>query len=212
MIAGVVVAKSIKEAVRKMTSSDADLYELRVDALEDYSDIDLLRPFSSKLIITIRSRDEGGIRELNDEERLFLFEKFLEIKPAYVDIELRSRILEDVIELAKSSSRVIISYHDFSRTPPFEELLPILHSAEDHEPDVVKIVTYARTPWDNLRVIKLYEHANNLIAFCMGQEGKISRVFSAMFSPFTYASIDESVAPGQMSISELREILRILGG
>ncbi|AFK23196.1 type I 3-dehydroquinate dehydratase [Pyrococcus sp. ST04] len=212
MIAGVVLARTIKEAVRIMNSTDADLYELRVDYLENTSDIDLLEPFSNKLIITVRSKEEGGFKELSDDERISLFESFLKISPAYIDIEFRSRIRYEAIRLAEEAgSKIILSYHDLLGTPDFESLLSLLHSIEDEDPDVVKIVTYARDKEDNLRIIKLYEHANNLIAFCMGPVGKISRVVSLFYAPFTYASIFEEAAPGQLSVEEMRELMKLLG-
>jgi 3-dehydroquinate dehydratase-1 len=43
----------------------------------------------------------------------------------------------------------------------------------------------------------------------MGEKGKISRVFSLIFSPFTYVG---NVAPGQLTLNEAKIIGSILGG
>lgn len=78
--------------------------------------------------------------------------------------------------------------------------------------DLVKIVTLARSHADSARVMSLYGKFSGLIAFAMGEKGKITRIFSALAGPFTYASLTESVAPGQMSVNELRDILAKLDG
>ncbi|AEC51237.1 3-dehydroquinate dehydratase [Pyrococcus sp. NA2] len=213
MIAGVILAETIEDAIRKIRLHDADLFELRVDKLVDFSGIEDLSNYSSRLIITIRKREEGGFREFKEEERLELFKKFLTLKPRYVDIELNSEIRDEVIALArKHGSGVILSYHNFRETPPFERLVELVKVMEGYSPDVMKIVTYARDMKDNITVIKLYEIAENLVAFCMGSKGRLSRIFSAVYSPFTYASLEESAAPGQLTVEEVREIMRIIGG
>ncbi|CAB49371.1 3-dehydroquinate dehydratase [Pyrococcus abyssi] len=212
MIATVILADSIKEAIEKIKSSSSDLYELRADSLKDYSKLELLEPYSEKLVVTIRSKDEGGFKELSDEKRLELYSKFLEIKPRYVDVEFRSKIKDEVMEIAKRvGSRVILSYHNFRETPPFGVLYNLLEDMESEGADIVKIVTHASSPKDNIRIIRLYEFADNLIAFCMGSKGKISRIFSSMYSPITYVALDKKAAPGQLTLEELRVILKILG-
>ncbi|AAL81816.1 3-dehydroquinase [Pyrococcus furiosus DSM 3638] len=211
-LAGVIIAKTIEEAVKKIKLHEADLYELRVDYLESMENIELLLPHSNKLIVTVRKVEEGGAKRIEEQERLKLFEKFAKIKPAYFDVELYSNIVEDVINLSsKIGSKVILSYHNFSKTPSYQTLQSILDSMIELEPDIIKIVTYARDFRDNIEVIKLYENSENLIAFCMGEKGKISRIFSALYSPFTYVSIDNSVAPGQFTVGEMRKILELLG-
>ncbi|ALM74447.1 type I 3-dehydroquinate dehydratase [Thermococcus barophilus] len=213
MIAGTIKAKGIDEAIGIIKKGTADLYELRVDAMESFDGIEKLKPFAKKLIITVRSREEGGFREIGDKERLKLFKEFLRVKPAFVDVEFKSEIAEDVIRLAKEKKvRVIISYHDFEKTPSFEELKALLEEMKKLEADVIKIVTFARHYLDNIRIVRLYEYEKNLIAFCMGEKGKISRALSLILSPFTYASLGEAAAPGQLSAEDMKLLLALIGG
>ena len=212
MIAGTVKAKSIDEAISIIEKDTADLYELRVDAMESFDEIEKLKPFAGKLIITGRSKEEGGFREISDEERLKLFEEFIKIKPAFVDVEFKSKIAEDVIRLARERGvRIIVSYHDFEKTPSFEELKVLLEEMKKLKADVIKIVTFAKHYFDNVRIARLYEYERNLIAFCMGEKGKISRALSLILSPFTYASLDEATAPGQLNVEDMKLLLALIG-
>ncbi|HII67905.1 MULTISPECIES: type I 3-dehydroquinate dehydratase [Thermococcus] len=213
MIAGVIKAKTVNEAIKIIENGRTDLYELRVDAMKSFEGIEKLRSFAEKLIITVRSKEEGGFREIRDEERIKLFEEFMRINPAFVDIEFRSKIAEDVIRLIREREvRVILSYHDFEKTPSFEELKTLLEEMKKLKADLIKIVTFAKHYLDNVKIVRLYEHERNLIAFCMGEKGKISRAFSLVLSPFTYASLDEASAPGQLSLEDMELLLALLGG
>jgi 3-dehydroquinate dehydratase-1 len=68
----------------------------------------------------------------------------------------------------------------------------------------------ANTLEDTLRVLNLYETGDksvNLVAFCMGEIGLVSRVLCALQSncPFTYATLDRPVAPGQFTIEQMKK-------
>jgi 3-dehydroquinate dehydratase type I len=78
--------------------------------------------------------------------------------------------------------------------------------------DVIKIVPFARSWEDNLSILSLIpfakERRQKIVAFCMGEKGKISRILSPFFgAAWTYASIDRTrvSAPGQMTVRELKD-------
>jgi 3-dehydroquinate dehydratase type I len=80
-------------------------------------------------------------------------------------------------------------------------------------PDIVKIVTFARSWEDNFSILSLISHARKrnqeIVAFCMGQKGKMSRIFSPLMgAAWTYASINrgKTSAPGQLTVEEMREV------
>ena len=212
MIAGTVEAKTIDEAIRIIKRGTADLYEIRVDAMESFEGIDKLKSFGDKLIITVRSKEEGGFREIKDEERMKIFEEFMRAKPAFVDVEFKSKIAGEVIRLAREREiEVIISHHNLRNTPSFEDLKALLKEMKKLNANIVKIVTFAKEYLDNIRIVRLYEYEKNLIAFCMGKKGRVSRVFSLILGPFTYASLDDAVAPGQMHIEEMKLFSALVG-
>jgi 3-dehydroquinate dehydratase type I len=79
--------------------------------------------------------------------------------------------------------------------------------------DVLKIVTFARSWEDNLRILSLIPLAKTrrkkMVAFCMGEKGKMSRIFApCLGAPWTYASLrrERSSAPGQLTVTEMREL------
>jgi 3-dehydroquinate dehydratase-1 len=83
--------------------------------------------------------------------------------------------------------------------------------------DVVKIVTFAQSWEDNLNVLSLIPYARErgqkITAFCMGENGKMSRVMTPLLgAAWTYASLntDKVCAPGQIPIREMREVWEAL--
>jgi len=78
--------------------------------------------------------------------------------------------------------------------------------------DVIKIVSFARSWEDNLAVLSLLPMAKarkqKIVAFCMGEKGKVSRLFSPMLgAEWTYASLSrgKGSAPGQLTVGELKD-------
>jgi len=221
-IVGCVVADGMEEALAVMDKSDnskrIDLFELRVDAFDSQklknvgNKIGLLKGYSSRLIITIRKKEEGGFQDIREEERFDLFKRFLDIKPLFIDVELSASFVEEIITLArKKKVRVILSYHNLNQTPSYDELLPLYQVMSKLNPDLIKIIAYAKGMKDNISIIRLYENLDNLVAFCMGDEGRLSRLFSLCFSPLAYFSIGKPSAKGQFSVQEVDILKRILG-
>ena len=123
--------------------------------------------------------------------------------------DLRRQILHN-----RRESKIIASAHILDSTPSSEELDNILKALARTGADIVKIVTRAQQPEDNLRVMDLIPRATEMdlkiIALCMGKKGRISRVASLLFGGYlTFASLDqgEESADGQMPVKEMREML-----
>jgi 3-dehydroquinate dehydratase type I len=116
-----------------------------------------------------------------------------------------------------TSAKLIVSWHDFSGTPPLEFLKVKLEECMADDPAIVKIVTHADDASDCLRVLELIPYARQkrqaIIAFCMGRRGKISRIAAPLLgSIISYASMgsEEASAPGQMTIDQMKEISRLM--
>jgi len=82
---------------------------------------------------------------------------------------------------------------------------------------MVKIITYARAPEDNLRVLGLIPLARELgikiIAFCMGPAGRISRISTLMMGGHvSFASLEEGQesASGQIPVRKMKQLLEML--
>jgi 3-dehydroquinate dehydratase type I len=82
---------------------------------------------------------------------------------------------------------------------------------------VCKIVTTAKKIEDNLTVLDFISAMPSrvkLVCFCMGENGKVSRLLSPMFGAFfTFASLERGneTASGQISIQDMRIAYNLLG-
>ncbi len=194
---------------------DCDIVEIRLDLIGSGAPqwLENARTLEARglpVLVTVRIAEEGGQWKQADEMRLPLFDTALH-QLAAVDIELRSPILEQVSALASRCQRaLIISYHDFQRTPPIDELKKVMARAANFG-TVVKIATFTRTEEDVATLRTLF-HENCSAALCvlgMGPLGPQTRVeFPKLGSCLTYGYLDAPVAPGQVSARELMQQLR----
>ncbi|MFB0543246.1 MAG: type I 3-dehydroquinate dehydratase [Candidatus Bathyarchaeia archaeon] len=185
--------------------------EVRLDYLETISPEEVRKVLSADLercILTCRSMRQGGFFKGDEETRLRLLEEIIGLHPGYIDVELE--VLRENMYLAgearESDVKVIASWHDFQGTPGLQQLKALCREALEHG-DLAKVVAMARSFKDNATILSLYKTSSEgrLIAFCMGEVGITSRVLCTWLgAPFTYVSLDETTAPGQVSIEELR--------
>jgi len=145
---------------------------------------------------------------------LEILQRAIDLGMAYVDVEMSSArgLLHNLIK-NKEETRVILSFHDFGGTPSPGALRALCGRMMGYGADVLKIVTFARTFEDNLKVLSLIPYARErkqeIVAFCMGEKGKMSRIFAPLVgAAWMYASLDRkrTSAPGQLTVLEMREI------
>ncbi len=197
----------------------ADYVEIRFDFLNP----DLLaqalqaaRGIKERTVFTLRSRGEGGMFASSEENRLHWLYRLSEQEPMLLDVELdtlkRSGDFADFLEEKKSP--FLVSWHDFEKTPPSDIIADILSEMRTYS-NHVKIVTTAHSIEDSLRVLELYETAIGLspIFFAMGDAGVISRLLCTVIgnAPFTYASLEKSLAPGQLTLQQMKKLYDKMG-
>lgn len=222
MICIPIAAATTEAAILRMERAAplADLAELRIDRIPG---AELERLFTARrtpVIVTNRSRQEGGGFTGTEAERVARLTEAVRLGADYVDIEaatdpaLKAGLKAAIVG---TSAKLIVSWHDFSGTPPPEFLKAKLEECMADDPAIVKIVTHADDASDCLRVLELIPYAQQkrqaIIAFCMGRRGKISRIAAPLLgSIISYASMgsEEASAPGQMTIDQMREIGRLL--
>lgn len=204
----------MKELALDAFSRGADYVELRFDFLkpDDMAEgLALAGDFKGKAVYTLRSKSQGGRFSGSEHERLAWLRRMVEQSPMLVDIELDTLKQNDDLAdfLENQRTAVLVSWHDFTGTPTTEELSNILSEMRVYS-NFVKIVTTAKGTIDALRLLDLYDGAVglNAIIFAMGETGVISRVLCTVVgnAPFTYASLNEGVAPGQLSLDEMRKL------
>lgn len=198
----------------------ADVIEIRLDCIEKPSIPYFLSAIRTPLLFTNRPTWEGGCYAGSEDSRLDLLAEAMQGGASYIDLELQApstslaRIRKEGEE---NKSKLILSRHDFYKTPPREELSGWLQAMRDNGADIGKIVTTAQDYHDVLRVLQLQEEAAALnfplIAFCMGKSGTISRLATLELGGYmTYCALDakEVTAPGQLSVTDLRSIYALL--
>jgi 3-dehydroquinate dehydratase type I len=186
--------------------------ELRLDLLDLTKDqVKRLFMMPVKTVATCR---QGKFK---DNERMALLETAILSGAAYLDIELEMplKMKKPLIKLAKENGcKVIISYHNFTSTPPLPELRSIILKCRKANADIVKIACQIVNASDAADLLSLYTLEKNIISFGMGLDGLITRIAAPMLgAEFTYASADKSnqTGPGQVTGKEMRSLYRILG-
>ncbi len=220
MICIPIIAKNTDEALKKIARANtmADMLELRLDVMESFHLDDMLRVASKPVIVTYRSKKEGGKGSADYETISRYLLSATEKGVNFVDVEygmppvFRQRLFK-----GQGSFRIIVSAHLFNGTPTSERLEDIFRELAATGADIVKIVTRARLPGDNIRVLGLIPIAQKIgiriITFCMGPIGRISRIASPLFGGYlTFASLEkgEESADGQIPVTEMKKILEIL--
>ncbi len=194
----------------------ADLIEIRLDALREPAVAPFLNLARKPLLFTFRAKEEGGFKEVPLEERLSFLKEAAKQGAFAVDLEL-SAGLEACRELRAfcKKAKLVLSFHDFSKTPPFEELTKIIKELKNAGAEVGKLVTTACTYEEALIPLNLIKLAQRrfsfpLISFAMGPKGRFSRVISLLLgAPWSYASFPgkAKAAPGQIPAPLMRELL-----
>ena len=207
--------KSLKSQLVNAKELGAQIFELRLDYLPEIRINklgEILGNYSKQCIFTLRPRWEGGFFNGTEKERLATFYQLLDLKPGYIDIELKSISKSIVKDLIESNTEItkIVSQHNFVSTPDFQ-LLERSAKRALKIGNIAKIVTTAIKFRDNVTALKLIKHfpKGKIISFCMGELGLITRILSPLIgAPFTYAALDKNsiVSKGQVTTQEMIDI------
>lgn len=212
-----------REMAAKATDTGADVVELRVDALDDPGAPEAEREMASldveePAILTVRREGEGGDYRGSERSRAELIRGLMEHADA-VDVELeapertRERVLDKASEL---NLPVVVSFHDFSESSSGEELLNAVERSLEMG-DLAKAAVTPASLEDTLELLEVTLHAKDrfrapISTLAMGEIGSHTRFVAPLYgSDLTYAAADEPVAPGQLSVEETMEGLRLLG-
>ena len=216
-----VMPRSIEEAqaIDALRYQDADIIEWRADFLPKEAILQVAPAIFEKfagreLVFTLRTRAEGGQIELSSEEYVQMIKEVAQLyQPDYIDFEYFG--YKDVFDQMLDFPNLVLSYHNFQETP--ENLMEILSELTSLNPKVVKIAVMANTEQDVLdlmnftRGFKTLNPEQEYVTISMGKVGKVSRITSDVTgSSWTFASLDEASAPGQISLSSMKKIRELL--
>jgi len=201
--------KIVKKALKK-----SDYVEIRFDFLkpaEVPKALELLKNDLKKSVCTLRPKSEGGKFSGVEKERIAILKLIAEYNPFLLDVEFNSLKKNKTLVkyLKKTKTPILVSWHDFKKTPNIATLNRVLEQMAKFSKNI-KIVTNAKTIVDPSYVLSLYGRASSLslIAFAMGDFGRMSRILCLYLgSPFTYVSLGKPIAPGQFSLNEVKSII-----
>ncbi len=203
---------NVAKLIEQISSKKPDLVEFRLDRIREPKILEEIAKTKFCPVIATDRSSRGS------NPRLELLSHAAAAGFDLVDIELSAASSHPIVKEVKSrGSEVIVSFHDFSRTPSSEELRKVLQAEKKVGGDVCKVVTTALKPSDNLTILGFVEDESantRLVSFAMGLQGIPSRILSPWYgAEFTFASVSEEskTADGQLSIDALRMVWQTLG-
>lgn len=171
------------------------------------------QPSKLVLIATCRRQADGGEFVGSPSAQMAVLELALRAGCRWVDVDAATlaSFPPKLRKVFLRGAKKIVSVHDFRRTPT--DLSAWVRRAKGFGADVVKVATLARQHSDAVRLLKLARaNQGRLIAVPMGPVGIPGRVLALRAgSPVTFAAADKdvTVAPGQLTVKELRGLYRI---
>ena len=205
------LSQTVKKAIKK-----SNYIEIRFDFLNPHQvpeSLELVKKYLKRSVCTLRPKSEGGKFSGSENERLSILKLIAEYNPFLLDVEYNTlrKNKQFANYIKKTRTDLLVSWHDFKKTPNDSTLNKILNQMTKFSKNI-KIVTTASSTNDSTRVLSLYNNASklNLIAFSMGEYGKMSRILCLFLgSPYTYVSLGKPIAPGQFSLDEIKSIIKI---
>lgn len=202
-----------EKLIQKALDEGSDIIEIWCDliSLPELSKLIDQKPKDIGLILNLKDAKEEGEYTGDLEDRLIVLEGFPQAD--YIDLPYRE--IDTV--MPQDTSKVILSFHDFSKTPNLTELQELLQKMSELNPAIIKIATTVHSEKDVIHLFQL--QANNpdlmgrMIIIGMGELGQATRTTARMFKqPITFASLDaeNETAPGQLSVEELKLKLELL--
>ena len=227
-----VCAKTADELIRQIKQADefADMIEVRFDCLDesdltlsssnkadiDKADLEKLGKQidkimgsrgNAKILMTLRSPEQGGQRASTFKERDLFWRMGCDLE--WADFE------EDMFETSYDwLYERIFSYHDFNEVP--QDLERIYQRFSETPADIIKIAVHTHDISDGLPLWKLLKKPGKddqrFVPIAMGEAGKWTRILGLAYgAPLTYAALEtgKEVAPGQISAEDLRDVYRV---
>ena len=227
------VAKTKEEflnSAKELEGIKLDLVELRIDHFNDVENLEEVKELAKNLreilkdtpiLFTFRSLKEGGEKEISTE-----YYKTLNIEMAktglvdIVDVELFTgdEIVKEIVDTVHSVGvKVVMSNHDFNKTPEREEIVRRLCRMQELNADLPKIAVMPKSAGDVLKLLcatndMVTKYAETpIITMSMGGLGVISRIAGETFgSALTFGAAKKASAPGQVDVNTLAGMLDVL--
>lgn len=221
---------AVKAEALAYRDADFDILEWRVDHFADASSVpavmDAVRSIRNvlgdkPLLFTFRSAQEGGEQALSVDDYLALNRAAVDSGLVdMIDLELFTGdepVKAAVAHAHAKNVRVIMSNHDFHKTPAAQEIVQRLCKMQELGADIPKIALMPQSKADVLTLLsatlEMHERYADrpIITMSMAKMGVISRLAGEAFgSAATFGAVKKASAPGQIAVTDLRTVLDIL--
>ena len=209
---------TLLDHARREASAGEIFLEFRLDFLDNpRKGADAIRTFLEQfpdciLLATCRRHQNHGKFNGSIEEQLAVLDLAVRNGAHAIDVEIETaEVAQDRLSQFRGRTQVIVSYHNFEATPPMDT---VVNRVMRVQADAYKMVTTARKPSDNLRVLSVAKALpkHRVIVLAMGELGFPTRVLSPIFGGvYSYAApmCAEGTAAGQVSARYLRHLYRV---
>ncbi|QIZ52319.1 type I 3-dehydroquinate dehydratase [Dickeya zeae] len=221
---------SVESEAHYYRDFDFDILEWRIDHFNHVDNIDSVLDAAHKLrtiirekpiLFTFRTAKEGGEKEIAPQAYIALNKRMIDSGLVdMIDLELFTgdQLVSDTIAHAHAKGvKVVMSNHDFHKTPPQEEIIKRLCKMQELGADIPKIALMPQNKSDVLTLLLATQEMSEkyadrpIITMSMSKAGVISRLAGEVFgSAATFGALKKASAPGQIAIKDLRDVLRIL--
>lgn len=221
---------SVKSEAQAYRDADFDILEWRVDHFADIASLNAVLEAvraireimpQTPLLFTFRSANEGGEQAISTNAYIALNRAAIDSGLVdMIDLELFTgdELVKATVEYAHLNDvKVIMSNHDFHKTPSEEEIVKRLCKMQALGADIPKIALMPQSRSDVLTLLaatlKMQEQYADrpVITMSMSKTGVISRLAGEVFgSAATFGAVKKASAPGQIAVSDLRTVLSIL--
>src|SRR5262249_14469410 len=164
------------------------------------------------VLATCRRHQNHGKFNGSIEEQFEILDLAVRSGAQAIDVEIETaEVAQDRLAPFRGRTQVVLSYHNYEATPPMDTIVARMLKVPA---DAYKIVTTARKPSDNIRVLAAAKGLpkQRMIVLAMGELGFPTRVLSPVFGgTFTYAAPMQAdgTAAGQVCARYLRHLYRV---
>lgn len=216
-ICGVAAAPTARELGKLVLRAvkDTPTVELRLDWLRNDTEREKFLGWLKRrkwkgitFLATCRRRIGGGELVGDYGAELYWLMKARESGCAWCDLEVETlrELPEQSVRGYAVPEKVMLSLHDFRRTPSLPRRLIVAGSGEG---DALKIAAMSRTIADGVRLLKVARNSRKVVAVPMGEVGLPARILALRDgSALAYAPVASATAPGQVSLRDLKELYR----
>ncbi|MDR3432403.1 MAG: type I 3-dehydroquinate dehydratase [Rouxiella aceris] len=212
------------------SNADADLIEYRIDYLDFATNAAKVGELGKQvaaavngkpLILTFRTQAEGGMKAISDKAYGDLYlslikEGFIDI----LDVEMfrDQKVVQQVVSAAhKAGIKVVMSSHDFNKTPSVTDIVSRLRKQDAMGADILKIAVMPHNPEDVVNLMDATAQIRDnysrkpLLTMSMGGLGAVSRLSGEVFGDdLTFGMLGSPSAPGQIEAHQLHQSMETL--